>query len=120
MASRAKSSRSGTPRKKKGASPIDDALARLEREIPKLLRQLRTNMRDLQRQVDRARSDGEKRWREAERKIKQDAAKLRTTLGSAVDRMRGRGKPARKAKPKSPRPARKTTRRKARSKTRRG
>ncbi len=82
-----------SPRKR--ANPIDDALARLERDIPKLLRQLRRNVQDLQRQVARARTDGEQRWLKAERKLKQDANRIRTRLEGAIGRMRG----SRKAKP---------------------
>lgn len=78
----------------KRANPIDDALARLERDLPRLLRQLRGNVQDLQKQVDRARADGEKRWRGAERKIKQDAALLRKRLEKSIDRMRGGAKRA--------------------------
>ena len=102
MATRKKSSTSKTSatrtkrRKRSGSNPIDDALARLERDIPRLLRQLRTNVQDLQGQVDRARADGEKRWRDAERKIKKDAAELRqkleTRLEGAVGRIRGKAK----------------------------
>lgn len=94
------------------ANPIDDALARLERDIPRLLRQLRSNVRDLQDQVVRARADGEKQWKKAERKLKQDASQIRRRvekkLESAIGRMRGKRKVARptptspaKSKPKS-------------------
>lgn len=93
-------------RTRSGVNPIDDALARLERDIPKLLRQLRTNVQDLQSQIDRARADGEQRWRDAERKIKQDATQLRQNLEKrlegAVGRIRGKGKAA-KAKASKPR-----------------
>ena len=93
------------------ANPIDDALARLEREIPRLLRQLRSNVRDLQGQVVRARADGEKQWKKAELRLKQDATQIRRRvekkLESAIGRMRGKRKVARpipkatsKAKPK--------------------
>ncbi len=78
----------------KSANPIDDALARLERDLPRLLRQLRGNVQDLQKQVDRARADGEKRWRSAERKIKQDAAALRKRVEDSIGRMRGGAKRA--------------------------
>jgi len=81
------------------ANPNDDALARLEREIPRLLRQLRANVRDLQGQVVRARADGEKRWQQAERKLKKDATQIRQRLEkkleSAIGRMRGNRKAAR-------------------------
>jgi len=83
-----------TPGKKRSANPIDDALARLERDIPRLLRQLRSNVKDLKGQVDRARADGEKRWREAERKVKRDAAQLRQRLEKAIGRMRKGAKAA--------------------------
>lgn len=81
-------------------NPIDDALARLERDVPRLLRQLRSSVQDLHRQVARARSDGEKRWQKAERKLKQDASRLRTRLEGAIGRVRG----ARSAKPRRPTP----------------
>ena len=89
-------------RTQRRANPIDDALARLERDIPKLLRQLRTNVQDLQSQVDRARADGEQRWRDAERKIKNDATQLRQNLekrfGGVVGRIRAKGTAAKAAK----------------------
>lgn len=79
-------------------NPIDAALARLERDIPRLLRQLRSSVQDLHRQVARARSDGEKRWQTAERKLKQDANRLRSRLEGAIGRVRG-GKSARPRRP---------------------
>lgn len=88
MAARKKPSRKAAPGKR-NANPIDEALARLERDIPRILRQLRSNVREMQKQVDRARADGEKRWREAERKIKQDAGVLRTRLERAIGRVSG-------------------------------
>ncbi len=94
MATRKKSSSRKTPGKKRSANPIDDALARLERDIPRLLRQLRGNVKDLKGQVDRARTDGEKRWREAERKVKRDATQLRQRLEKAIGRMRSGAKAA--------------------------
>ncbi len=94
--SKSKPASSRSKRSPRGrANPIDDALARLERDIPKLLRQLRRNVQDLQRQVARARTDGEKRWQKAEHKIKQDANRLRSRLEGAIGRIRG----SRKAKP---------------------
>ncbi|MBY0401151.1 hypothetical protein K2X89_12710 [Myxococcota bacterium] len=95
MASRASKAKGGTRRSTRRTSPIDDALARLERDIPRLLRQLRSNVRELQTQVDRARADGEKRWRLAEGKLKKDAARIRQGLESAIGRVRGGGKAAR-------------------------
>jgi len=95
---RKKGSSRAKPRARRGANPIDDALARLERDIPRLLRQLRNNVQKLQGQVDQARADGDQRWRDAERKVKKDAAMLRahlkTRLESAIGRIRGEGKPA--------------------------
>lgn len=95
MASRASKTKAGTRRSARKTNPIDEALARLERDIPRLLRQLRSNVRELQTQVDRARADGEKRWRLAEGKLKKDATRLRKGLESAIGRVRGRGKAAR-------------------------
>jgi hypothetical protein len=95
MASRKSKAKSGARRGTRKANPIDDALARLERDIPRLLRQLRSNVRELQVQVDRARADGEKRWRLAEGKLKKDAARIRQGLETAIGRVRGGGKPAR-------------------------
>jgi uncharacterized protein (DUF885 family) len=106
------------------ANPIDDALARLEREIPRLLRQLRANVRDLQGQVVRARADGEKRWQQAERKLKKDATQIRQRvekkLESAIGRMRGKRKAARPVpKSKAKRAAGSATTRKAKAPKRR-
>ncbi|MFO0690989.1 MAG: hypothetical protein U0900_19990 [Myxococcota bacterium] len=95
MASRKSGTKGGARRTGRKANPIDDALARLERDIPRLLRQLRSNVRELQTQVDRARADGEKRWRLAEGKLKKDAARLRRGLESAIGRVRSRGKATR-------------------------
>lgn len=97
MASRKSTTRGGKRRGKRSSNPIDDALARLERDIPRLLRQLRSNVKDLKGQVDRARTDGEKRWREAERKVKRDATQLRQRLEKAIGRMR-KGATAAKAR----------------------
>lgn len=94
MATRKKSSSRKAPAKKRSANPIDDALARLERDIPRLLRQLRGNVKDLKDQVDRARTDGEKRWRDAEKKVKRDATQLRQRLEKAIGRMRSGAKAA--------------------------
>lgn len=131
--SRKNSSRSKRSTRRR-ANPIDDALARLEREIPRLLRQLRANVRDLQGQVVRARADGEKRWQRAERKLKQDATQIRQRvekkLEGAIGRMRGKRKAARpipgsktkalsKAKAKAKRAAGSATTRKAKSPKRR-
>lgn len=95
MASRASKTKTGPRRSARKANPIDDALARLERDIPRLLRQLRRNVRELQVQVDRARADGEKRWRLAEGKLKKDAARIRQGLETAIGRVRGGGKAVR-------------------------
>ena len=93
------STKRGSPRaSSRRRNPIDDALARLERDVPRLLRQLRSSVQDLHRQVARARSDGEKRWQKAERKLKQDASRLRARLEGAIGRVRG----ARSAKPSGP------------------
>jgi len=113
MASRKSTTKGGARRSGRKANPIDEALARLERDIPRLLRQLRSNMRELQTQVDRARADGEKRWKLAEGKLKKDAARLRQGLESAIGRVRGRGTSARKTSGRSAgktaaRPARRT------------
>jgi hypothetical protein len=94
MASKASRSKGSAKKGKRRANPIDDALARLERDIPRLLRQLRTHVKDMQKQVDRARADGEKRWRMAEDKIKEDAARVRERLETTIDRVRGRVKTA--------------------------
>lgn len=104
MASRKSGTKGGAKRGGRKTNPIDDALARLERDIPRLLRQLRSNMRELQTQVDRARADGEKRWKLAEGKLKKDAARLRQGLESAIGRVRGRGRgtSARKTSGRSP------------------
>jgi len=95
LATRKKSPRKSTRRAKRSANPIDDALARLERDVPRLLRQMRSNVKVLHGQVGRARSDGEKRWKEAERKIKKDATQLKQRLEKAIGRMRGKAKSVR-------------------------
>lgn len=107
MAARGSDSKRRGARRSGRSNPIDDALAKLERDLPRLLRQLRGNVRDMQRQVERARADGEKRWQDAERKLKRDAAQFRGRLEAALARVRGKRKP--KAGRASGRGARRTT-----------
>ena len=60
-AAKKKTARKSSRGVRSGADAIDSALASLEKEIPRLVRQLRGNLRDLEKQAEKARRDGEKR-----------------------------------------------------------
>jgi hypothetical protein len=68
---------------------FDDSLRQLEQRLPKNLasvaRDLRRNLADLQRQIDRARKEREDRWYRIESQIRRDAAKLLRRLEKAVE-----------------------------------
>jgi hypothetical protein len=67
---------------------LDKNFRELERRLPKnlrgALRDLRSNLKALQRQVDRARVEREQRWRRLEKRIRSDTARLLRRLERAV------------------------------------
>lgn len=88
---RKKSSRrkSGRARARSRArSAIDDGLADLEKQLPgnlkKLVRDFRKNLKDLQRQMDKARAEREARWEKRADRLRRDAAELLKRLEKGV------------------------------------
>jgi hypothetical protein len=120
-----------TTRKKKPAytrKTIDGGLRDLERRLPPNLRgpirDLRANLKALQKQVEKARADREERWKRLEAQIRRDAAsalrRLEKAVAGSASRSTSKKKTSKKktAKPKTARkksakkPARRTTARK--------
>ena len=111
MAARKKTTRKKTTRKKTARrkparkkrtsrrtprQAFEANLKALERQLPARLargvRELRRNMKDLERQIDKARVEREARWRRLETQIRTDAARALRRLERAVEPR----KPARK------------------------
>ena len=78
-----------TARKKTGAMRVSDSLDRLERELPsnlaQLVRQVRRGLNDMEKQLEKARSDGERRWSKIETRLRSDTARLLRKLEKAVE-----------------------------------
>lgn len=68
---------------------FDDSLRSLEKQLgptaARRVRELRNNVRSLERQVDRARADAEKRLRNAETQIRKDAVKMLRRLEHLIE-----------------------------------
>lgn len=82
---------------------FEDSLQQLEKRLPKNLagvaRDLRRNLKDFQRQIDRARKERDDRWNRIESQIRRDAARVLRRLEKAVEPQGGaaaRKKTARK------------------------
>ena len=64
-------------------------LKSLERQLPAGLargvRELRKNMKDLERQIDKARAEREARWHKLETQIRKDAARALRRLEHAIE-----------------------------------
>ena len=65
------------------------SLDRLEKELPtnlaRLVRQVRRSLNDMERQLEKARADGEKRWSKIETQARSDTARLLRKLENAVE-----------------------------------
>jgi hypothetical protein len=76
--------------KKKGARDAFDAnLKSVQDQLPPALarrvRDLRKSMRDLEKGIDKARADREKRWHQLETSIRKDAAQVLRRLEHAIE-----------------------------------
>jgi hypothetical protein len=93
QAARAKTARKkATSRKSAGDrawAAFDDSLQQLEKRLPKNLvsvaRDLRRNLKDFQRQIDKARKEREDRWNRIESQVRRDAARMLRRLEKAVE-----------------------------------
>ena len=101
MAAKKKVAKRKTAKKKTARSPRDafDAnLKSLQDQLPPALarrvRDLRKSMKDLERGIDKARADREKRWHHLETSIRKDAAQVLRRLEHAIEP----AKPKRKKK----------------------
>ena len=94
---------------------IDDGLRDLEKRLPKNLRSsvrdLRGNIKALQKQADRLRDERDARWQKLETQVRGDVAKLLRRLEKAVAPSARKKAPARK-KTARRKTARRTTARK--------
>ena len=84
--------RKATSRKSAGDrtwAAFDDSLRQLEERLPKNLasvaRDLRRNLKEFQRQIDKARKEREDRWNRIEAQIRRDAARVLRRLEKAVE-----------------------------------
>lgn len=99
QAARVKTTRKKTTSRKspreRAQAALDDSLRQLEKRLPKNLasvaRDLRRNLKDFQRQIDRARKEREDRWNRVETQIRRDAARVLRRLEKAVEPQRGAG-----------------------------
>jgi TolA-binding protein len=110
---RSKAASRRSPRDRAQAA-LDDSLRQLEKRLPKNLagvaRDLRRNLNDLQRQIDKARKEREDRWNRIEAQIRRDAVRVLRRLEKAVEPRSSapkRKKAVRKkaTKSKAPKPA---------------
>ena len=78
---------------------LEESLRQLEKQLPfdlsRLVKQLRSNLKDLQAQVERMRADREGRWNRMQIQVRRDAARLFRRLEKAIE-----PKPARSPRPR--------------------
>ena len=100
MATRGKSNGRGARDRARDA--LEDSLHQLERQLPKnlsrLVKQLRGNLKSLQTQVERLRAERDQRWSRLQTQVRRDAAKLFRRLEKAIEPKPTR-KPSRTRKP---------------------
>jgi histone H1/5 len=105
-----KTTRKKTSARARTRKTIDAGLRDLEKRLPANLRgpvrDLRANLKALQKQVDKTRADREERWRRLEAQIRRDAASALRRLEKAV------AGSTKKVAPKKKKAARKKTARK--------
>jgi TolA-binding protein len=86
MASRTRSVRGAGERAR---DALEDSLHQLEKQLPKnlsrMVKQLRANLRTLQSQIERLRADRDQRWTRLQTQVRRDAAKLFRRLEKAVE-----------------------------------
>ena len=81
---------------------IDDNLRSLERELPKhlksILRDIRNGIGELEDQVEKARGDAEKRWKDLENQVRRDSEKMLKRFGLGKEKKKAAKKSSSKAK----------------------
>lgn len=101
--------RVGTRARERSRQTIDEGLAQLEKQVPKNLRgivkDLRKNLKNVQKQIDQARSEREARWERLERQMRSEAASMLRRLEKAIEPGRARSKKAKGTRKKSSRKA---------------
>jgi len=89
------------PARRTARQAFEANLKSLEKQLPsglgRSVRDLRKNMRDLERQIDKARGDREKRWHELETQVRKDAAKLLRKVEHAIEPPKAKKKKKKKA-----------------------
>ncbi len=113
MATR-KTSKVKTGRRSSSREALAETLDRLERDLPpnfaRALQQIRRSLVQLEKQIDKGRADGERRWNRAETQLRSDLARLIRRLEKAVEpRPAARKKKVAAKKKTSKVPARKKT-----------
>ena len=98
MAARKKSKSSTS---EKFQSGLRDLERRLPRNLQGAVREMRANLRVLQRQLERARFDRDARWRRIQTQMRRDMVRLLQRLESALRPAGGTG--ARRARASTPR-----------------
>lgn len=100
---------------------LSDSLQQLERRVPQNLRptvrQLRRGLRDLQKQLERARAERDARWTRIETQVRKELASFLRRIEKAVEPSTARGTTRKKA---SRRKASGARRKKSARKTARG
>jgi hypothetical protein len=108
-----KTTRKKTSARARTRKTIDAGLRDLEKRLPANLRgpvrDLRANLKALQKQVDKARADREERWRRLEAQIRRDAASALRRLEKAVAGSTKKVAPKKKKKAARKKTARKKT-----------
>ena len=78
-----------TTRMKTSRRSAQEALNRLEKELPpnlrRLVKQVRRNLNDMQKQLEKARTDREARWNQMETQMRRDAVKLIKRLEKVIE-----------------------------------
>jgi len=94
--------------RKKSKSPrevFDENLRSLERQLPpafsRRVREMRKNMKALERQIDKARTAREARWHRLETQIRKDAVKALKRLELAIEPAKPKRKKKKTAKKKT-------------------
>ena len=88
MATR-KTAKKKTGPKSSSREALTETLDRLQRELPpnlsRALQQIRRNLLELEKQIEKARADRERRWSRAEVQLRGDLARLIRRLEKAVE-----------------------------------
>lgn len=86
--SKKKSTKKKGTKKKSARKAFEDSLKSLQKQLPagaaKRVGELRKNVKELERRVDKARADAEKRFHKVETDMRQDAAKTLRRLEKMI------------------------------------